>query len=78
MLLDLQQKKRYIKRFPTKSQTEVMPFGKTLKSFIGTDGRPQINQERLGIASIEAIDVSLAHIAEYAVANVVVTIKEKE
>jgi len=55
-----------------------MLSGKTSKSSIGVDGRPQINQEKLEISSIEAIDVSLAHIAEYAVANVVVTIKEKE
>ena len=73
-----QQKKRYTKQFPTKLQTEVMLSGKTSKSSIGVDGRPQINQEKLEISSIEEIDVSLAHIAEYAVANVVVTIKEKE
>jgi len=42
------------------------------------DGRPQINQKKLGISSIETIDVSLAHIAEYAIANVVIQIKEKE
>lgn len=42
------------------------------------DGRPEINQKRLGIEAIQGIDVSLAHIAEYAIANVVVTVKEKE
>lgn len=40
------------------------------------DGRPQVNIDRLkklGLEELESIDISISHIKEYAVANVVAT-----
>lgn len=51
---------------------------KQIEVELNADGRPVINKKKIANIELESIDISLSHLQEFAVASVVVMIKEKE